>query len=100
MTHNQARRLLQSLDVDDQTRQSLTQYINSQEKGPPDFDSLTDREHSIRASNRAVEAISRVATLQSDLDDAQERIAQLEDNQRSLATVLEAVLAMLDGDSL
>lgn len=99
MTHNQARRLLQTLDVDDRVRQSLTDYINRQEKGPPDFDNLTDREHSIRASNRAVEAISRVATLQSDLGDAQERIAQLEENQRSLATVLEAVLTMLDDDT-
>ena len=65
-THRDATLLLRSLDAEAGTIATLLDYVSAQERGPRADDNLSDREHSIRAANRAVEAISRVGTLTSD----------------------------------
>ncbi len=96
ISHHAARRLLDGLAGDPETIDKLAEYIRAQERGPKDWESLSDREHNIRAANRAVEAISRVATLNTDLAHANARIAALEAAQRDLSDVLEAVLGMIE----
>lgn len=96
ISYHQARRLLDTLSGDPETVAALRSYIDAQANGPRDWDSLTDREHSVRAANRAVEAISRVATLTDDLRKAQGEIDALRASQADLSDVLGEVLALLD----
>lgn len=96
ISHHQARRLVDSLAGDPETIAALRTYIAEQSHGPKDWDSLTDREHSVRASNRAVEAISRVATLADDLGKAQARIAALEASTGDLNEIIGELLAMIE----
>lgn len=98
ITHRDARTLLGGLEGDPETVAKLAEYIRQQERGPADFEGLSEREHVTRAANRAVEAISRVGTLTSDLRAANARIAALEAQGRDLGEVLEAVLAMIEAD--
>ena len=97
ISHGEARRLLNGLEGDPDTIARLGEYIRAQAHGPKDWESLTDREHNIRAANRAIEAISRVGALHSDMRAVEARISALEASQRDLSEVLEAVLAMIEG---
>lgn len=96
ITHNQARRLLATIDTDASTKDRLAQYINGQERGPAEWENLSDRDHSVRAAQRAVEAISRVATLTTDLGAAEARIASLEASVDELRGIVMEVLGLMD----
>ncbi len=96
ISHFAARRLIESLNGDPDTLASLAEYVRQQERGPIDFEGLSERQHATMAANRAVEAISRVGTLTTDLRDAEARIAAVEASQRDLSEVLAAVLAMIE----
>lgn len=90
ISHNEARAILRTLTGDSTQLARLADYIDAQQDGPRDWDRLSDREHSIRAANRAVEAISRVGTLNSDLSALVDRVATIEE---TLALVVEHVLS-------
>lgn len=96
ISHFAARRLIDSLTGDPETLASLTEYVRQQERGPIDFEGLSERQHATMAANRAVEAISRAGTLTTELREAEARIAAVEAQGRDLAEVLEAVLAMIE----
>lgn len=99
VTHAQARRLLatlvENLDYDPETFSRMLDYIDSQERGPAADAHLSDREHSIRAANRAVEAISRCGALADDMAGQGARIASLEALCGDLAEALETLLGTL-----
>lgn len=99
ITHYQAKQLLGGLEGDPETVAKLAEYIRAQERGPADFEALSDREHANRAANRAVEAISRVGTMQTDLRGHEARIAALEAQGRDLGDILGEVLAMIEGNA-
>lgn len=99
ITHHRAKQLLGGLEGDPETLAKLAEYIRAQERGPSDFEGLSEREHAIRAANRAVEAISRVGTLTTDLRASEARIAALEASQRDLSDILGEVLAMIEGNA-
>lgn len=96
ISHGEAKRLLSSLTGEPETIAQLRDYIDRQQSGPKDWESLTDREHNIRAANRAVEAISRVGTLNDDVRGLNARIDALEASNRDLGEVLAAVLGMME----
>lgn len=96
ITHHEAKRLLTTLEADPETITALRSYIDRQTNGPADWDTVSDREHSIRAANRATEAISRLGALMDDLRAIRSRIASLEAAQTDLSTVLEAVLSIIE----
>lgn len=96
ITHYKARQLLVGLEGDPETLKQLAEYIRAQERGPADFEALSEREHAIRAANRAVEAISRVATLTSDLARANAHIVALEDRVTALEGALIEIVELIE----
>jgi len=96
ITHNQAKRLVANLEGDPDTLAKIRAYMDQEQFGPKIWDSLSDREHSIRAANRAVEAISRVGALAVDVSDQAARIGALEGSVRDLSEVLAALLELID----
>ena len=95
LSHSSARRLLASLTGDEKTISALSRYIAEQE-APEDWSNETTAQCANRASNRAIEAISRVGTLTSDLQAANNRIATLEASQAGLQAAAEAMLLMIE----
>lgn len=96
ISHGAAKRLLDSLQGDGETVEQLRSYIVEQQHGPKDWDTVTDKEHSIIASTRAIEAISRVQTFNEDLSDANARIDRLEASQRDLSDIVAALLEIIE----
>lgn len=62
----------------------------------PNFLTMSDREWSVRAANRAGAAISMAQILKDELCDANERIKNLERQNAAFNTVLNQVLDDID----
>ena len=97
ITYHRARQVAQNLEGDPDTRALILAYIDQEQRGPKDWEALTDRDHSVRAANRAVEAISRVGTLTSDIATLNDRVASLEGVCLELEEMLVAALRMIEG---
>lgn len=95
ISHHQAYRLLATVEGDDAAIAALKSYIETQQRGPKDCETLTQAEHLIRASNRAAEAISRLGACQSALSDAERRIVALEAAMDDQAALLIKLWDML-----
>lgn len=61
-----------------------------------DWDKETPSQCAERAARRAIEAISRVGTMSTDISALADRIEALEASNRDLTTVLETVLGILE----
>lgn len=87
LSHFEAKRLVENLELDQDARAALIHYIAAQ-AAPDDWSNETIAQEAGRASRRAIEAISRVATLNSDLNALSATVGDLSASLEAMATII------------
>jgi hypothetical protein len=88
ISHTDARRLIIAMDCPADVREALLIYVAGN-AAPDNWDNQTTAQHAARASARAIEAISRAGTLQTDLTALQAEVR----HQRELIDMLIEIAA-------